>query len=273
MGANEKVFRHSPWIRAYTFVFAIVLGYGAFLTGMIFLYLVTAYLLFLSLHFAKSSVRVSDQGIITTGLWGTKRMAWSEIGRVTMSSPSIELHHRDENLTMPINGDVKGYTEILEILFIKRPDLTDSQENNLPTHFEFANKFQLGMGIGILLVALSVFSFFILDGYPRIIVSSLAFLFGIGVIASWLVSPQSITLEGSRMLVRYYRREESYSVEDIRSVSLEKQVARYGYLYFVQILLKTGKKLKLTDPELNRMYLSIKRWHERGSKHGDSRPF
>lgn len=271
MEENEKVFRYSPFLRAYTLVFAIVLGYGSFLTGMIFLYLVTAYLLYLSLHFAKSSVRVSERGIATTSLWGAKRMAWSEIGRVTMSSPSIELHHRDGKLTMPINGDVKGYTEILEILFSKRPDLSDSQENNLLTHFQFAKSFQLG--IGILLAALSVFLFFILDGYPGVIFSGLALLFGIGVIASWLSFPQSITLEGDRMLVRYYRREVSYSREDIRSVSLEKQLARYGYLYFVHIHLKTGKQLKLTYPEVNQMYLSIKRWHEQRPQPGDGRPF
>jgi len=51
-------------------------------------------------------------------------------------------------------------------------------------------------------------------------------------------------------------------VDDIRTVTLEKQLSKYGYLSYIQIQLKTGRRLKFTHPETKQMYQAIRRWQE-----------
>jgi|WetSurMetagenome_2_1015567.scaffolds.fasta_scaffold735894_2 hypothetical protein len=126
--------------------------------------------------------------------------------------------------------------------------------------FRFSNRFQVGYGIAVVLV--SIFLFFVVQGTERLIVAIIALIFGLFVVAGWFLSPQSLTLTGSNLRVQYSFGERSYSAQDVRAVTLEKSLSRYGYLLYVKIQLKTGGRLKFIHPETDRMYLSIKRWHE-----------
>jgi hypothetical protein len=116
-------------------------------------------------------------------------------------------------------------------------------------------------------MAMAIFMFVVAEDFEKVF-SVVFFVVGIYGIVSWLLSPKSIVLEGTTLVVRYFFKEVSYSAGDIQFISLEKRRTKNGYVYFVQINLESGKKIKLPSFRQGNIltYQILKRWHEQTRK-------
>jgi hypothetical protein len=262
MVINERIFRHSfgklalmylPLIlfgvifiasddKDYFFVFAIVVG------------------LFFAVIYSTSSVQVNNDGITASKMFITKSLRWIELDRVSTRGQTLRLHNRDEDVTLSLDSQLEGYSEILDMIFSKRPDLFDVGEDDIMRRGLIASIFTIGFGL--VMIGLSVFLFFEMP----VSESFLALIFtvlGLSVIVSWCLAPQSIVLEDKALFVLYFFKEKSYSINDIASVSLEKTRTRNGYIYFVQLNLKIGKPVKLPGFSKGSILTCqiLKRWH------------
>jgi hypothetical protein len=264
MKSDERIFRHSLGKLALMSLGVLVLGYTAYVIGTAdyFLMALAGIAFVIVLLYATSSVALSTEGITTKRLFGSKSLRWTEIGRVSMRGQALRLHNRDEDMILSIDSQLEDYKEILDIIFSKRPDLLDESNNTVITaswlsHF-------LILGFGLFIVAGSVWLFSVFEESSRIY--ALLFLgLGLFIMGSWFLSPKRIALEDKTLLLIYLFRQVSYTAEEISSISLEKTRTRNGYIYFVQINLASGKKIKLPTFEQGTTltYQILKKWHER----------
>ena len=264
MESDEQIFRHSLGKLGLMALGVLFLGYAAFVIGRIDYFLVTlvGIAFIVLLLYATSSVRISSEAITTSRLFGSKTLRWREIARVSMRGQALRLHHRDEDVILSIDSQLEGYKEILDIIFNKRPDLVDESDNTVMSgswisHF-------LVLGFGLFLVVGSVWLFSIFEESSRIY--ALLFLgLGVYILGSWFLSPKSIALEDKTLLLIYLFRKVSYTAKEIGSISLEKIRTRNGYIYFVQVNLASGKKLRLPTFEqgASLTYQILKKWHEK----------
>jgi hypothetical protein len=263
MEANIQTFRHSPGKLILMFLGGLFFGVFAFSVGQIdyFLIGITGIVLVVALFYATSSVKISSDEIMTTRLLGSKSLRWSDIARVSMWGQAIKLHSYDD-LVLSIDPQLDGYKDILDIVFSKRPDLLDRSENNEMSRSWLAGIVTLGFGLS--LIAIPVFLFFV-DGEVDGIFFLFLFVIGVAVIAVWFLSPKSITLESRNLMLGFFFKEEPYSADDINSISLEKRRTRNGYVYFAQINLASGKKIKLPAFKQGAAltYQILKRWHKK----------
>jgi hypothetical protein len=267
METNEQTFRHSFGKLALMSLGVLFLGYAAFAIGErdYFLMAVAGLAFIIVLFYATSSVRISDEGITTSRLLGSKSLRWSEVASVSTRGPALRLHNRDGDLTLSIDSQLDGYKEILDIVFSRRPDLLDSSENNVMSR-NWLNDL-LFLGFGLFILAIAIFLFFMFDESDKLL--SVIFLaLGVYVIVGWFLSPKSLTLESKNLVMGYLFKEVSHSVDDINSISLEKRRTRNGYIYFVQINLASGKKIKLPAFKQGAplTYQILKKWHQKASR-------
>lgn len=274
MEAGERTFRHSFGKVALMFLGVLFLGYIAFSIGKtdsFFLIMAgtgTGIAFVIALFYATSSVRISNEEITTSRLLGSKSLRWSEIARVSMRAQSLRLHNRDEDLTLSIDSQLDDYREILDIIFSKRSDLFDEHDPGLSSGWLLS---LFIVGFGLCIIAVSVFLFFVSEEFERIF-SLILFALGVFVILYWFLSPKRLTLESKSLIVGYLFKEVSYSAEEIQSVSLEKRRTREGYVYLVQINLKSGKKIR--PPTFKQgstlTYQILRRWHQRATSIGST---
>ena len=264
MEADEKIFRHSFGKLALMAAGVLFLGYAAFVIGQTdyFLVALVGIAFVVVLLYATSSVRISSAAITTSRLFGSKTLRWTEIASMSMRGQTLRLHNRDEDVILSIDSQLEDYKEILDIVFSKRPDMVDTSANTVMSGGWLSNV--LVPGFGLLIIAGSVLLFSASENTGKIY-SLLFFALGAFLIGSWLLSPKSITLQDKTLLVTYLFKEASYTAKDIESISLEKTRTRNGYIYFVQVNLTSGKKIKLPTFQqgASLTYQLLKRWHER----------
>lgn len=266
MEANEKIFRHSFTKTLPLFLVVLFLGVLAFSIEEIDypVFGLAGLLLVAALSSATRSVRISEEEITTSRLWSSKSLRWSDIARVSTRGQTLRLH-ADDDLVLSIDSQLDDYREILDLVFRKRPDLLDmNEENVIPGNWLLDLAIP---GFGLFLIAIPVFLFFAAGEVDRLFSF---FLFGVGalVIAGWFLSPKSLTLESRNLTIRYLFKEVSHSVGDIRSISLDRQRTKNGYMYCVRIDLISGKSIKLSgfkhDAPLT--YHILKRWHGKATR-------
>jgi hypothetical protein len=264
MDYDEKIFRHSLGKLALMSLAALVLGFAAYVAGTTdyFLIPLAGIAFIFVVWYATSSVRISSDRITTRRLLGSKSLRWTEIARISMRGQALRLHNHDEDVILAIDSQLEGYKELLDIIFSKRPDLVDATENTVMSASWLSSFLVPGFGVLIVVGSVLLFSMFEESRkiYPLI-------FFGLGVyfIGSWFLSPRSIALEEKNLLVTYFFKEVSYTIEEIRSISLEKIRTRNGYIYFVQVNLTSGNKIKLPTFQqgASLTYQLLKRWHEK----------
>jgi len=264
MESIEKTYRHSFGKLALMFLGGLFVAYIIYASGELdYILLGMAGIIFVvSISYAASSVKISNDEIVTGSLLGSRSLRWTEISRVSMRGQSLRLHNRDEDMTLSLDSQLDGYPEILDIIFNKRPDLFEV-ENNVITRSVWGSI--VAIGFGLLMMAISVAVFFTVDA-TGIILSVVFFIFGLFLIGSWLLGAQSLELESQSMTFVYLYRRVSYTVGDISSITLEKRRTRNGYIYFVQANLVSGKKVKLPAFKQGSalIYQILKRWHSKG---------
>jgi hypothetical protein len=267
--SEPRVYQHSPfWFILILAVFS-VMGIGIFATAMqggLFLAipfgLFFLLVLLISIVSITSKATLSETGISTRNLFGTKTLAWTEIHSVSGWGVGIKLHNLDGDITVSPHQSLPGYEEIIEEIGLKRPDLFNPQGSVEFTRnwfirfiFPLISLATLGAGIYFLTQDLS-------DGIILLIffgVISAVFFYAA------FASPQSIIVQGRSLLLKYAFNERTLTADEIRSVSLQYYRTRNGKRYFVQIDQTNGKIIKLSgiNPSLPIMYLTLKNWHKR----------
>lgn len=264
MEANVQTFRHSFGKLALMFLGVVFLGFLAFSVGQTdyFLIGITGIVLVVALFYATSSVKISNDEITTTRLLGAKSLRWSEIARVSTFGQALRLHNYDDDLVLSIDSQLDGYADMLDIIFSKRPDLLDKNDTTVMT-ISWLGVIST-LGVGLFIIIMGVFQFLATEDFNKIF-SLMFFAIGASLIVKWFLSPIRLTLEGKDVIVGYWFKEASHSAQEIEFVSLEKQRTRNGYVYFVQINLASGKKIKLPTFKQGAplTYQILKRWHKK----------
>jgi hypothetical protein len=273
MESNERIFRHSFGKLALMCLGLLIFGFLIYLMwpeGYFLLLALIGIGLIVTLFYSTGSIKVSDQEVTSSRLLGSKSLRWSEIERISMRGQNLRLHNHDEDIVLSLDSQVEGYPEILDIVFSKRPDLFKKGEDTVLSSGWLANLYILGFGL-FLIIAFSVFMFSLSEEFEKIS-SAILVAMGVWLLVSWFLSPKSIALEDRTLLVMHFFKEVSYSAEDIRFISLEKTRTKDGYVYFPQLNLKSGKKIKLPGFKQGTVitYQVLKKWHEKAISNRDN---
>jgi hypothetical protein len=276
---KPRVYRHSPldylWISMATIpvgiliFFTIFLGNDLTLAAMIgvpFLFIMLHEILFLS-----NSVTVSDTEITTKNILSEKTLAWREIQRVIGSTASIKLKNFDGDVAISISPQTPGCEEIIESLGAQRPDLFASPEFNF-----MERRLTVSMILGlVMLVFLGRSSYLNLQGEssydsPWILYILFAVVI-ITFVATYLVSPKSIALEGNTLLIQYPFKETAWRANEIEAVQLRYANTRQKN-FFVNVFLTCKKSVKIPSlgPGVIVTYLVLNGWHKRQTNHNFS---
>ena len=160
MTINERIFRHSIGKLALMYLGLIFLGV-IFITSDnkdYFLIFAIAVGLIFTVIYSTSTVRVNEEGITTSRMFISKSLRWAEIERVSMRGQSLRLHDRDEDITLSLDSQLEEYSEILDLIFSRRPNLFDVREDDIMRRGLIASIFTVGFGL--VMIGLSIFLFF-----------------------------------------------------------------------------------------------------------------
>lgn len=214
---------------------------------------------------------ISDDGISAQNFLGEKSLRWSEISRVSGRGYGIKLHNSDGDVTVAPGAQLPGYEEVVEWVGIKRPDLFNPLEYN-------EMKRGLGYIFGLAVLAmLFIFGLVVFVGqFINSADASMTFvliLLGILLFAIlWMVLsfPQSLTLDGRSLTLKYIFSEKTLLIDEIASVDFRYSQTRNGKNYFIQITQTSKKKIRISglNPSLPIVYLVLKNWHGKNAPIG-----
>jgi|CXWL01.1.fsa_nt_gi hypothetical protein len=244
---NEpKVYQHKPLqLILLIILFAFLIVFSFFNIGMDEVYILIPFgvflgvMFFISLYSMTVKTIISDTEISTQSILGTKSLSWGEISRVSGKGNAIKLHNMDGDVTVAPSQQLPGYEEVIEWIGAKRPDLFNPQAYSEMKRGWFllfpavliVVFFIAGLlGTGLMIFNRSETSMTVLMPLIFIIVIALVFF---GVV---LYSPQSVTLNGKSMLVKYFFSEKTLLANEIASVELRFTQTKNGKNYFVLLI-------------------------------------
>jgi protein-S-isoprenylcysteine O-methyltransferase Ste14 len=272
---QPRIYRHSPVQFILAMVLLVVLGFLILRQfppdshiSLILLALFVGTAFTATLYSMTQTTIISDDGISTRTLLGEKSLRWGEISRVSGGGQNIKLHNFDGGVTVSPSSQLPGYEEVVEWIGGKRPDLFPAREKE-----EMKRGWQsLTVLVMALVFAFSVFSaaenLAFLKGEtktaaltPLLVVIFIALVF----LGMTLSLPQSLTLKGNSLRVKYFFREETLRAGEIASISLncsrDKNVKNYSIL----ITRKNKKSIEISGlrPSLPIIYLTLKNWRRK----------
>jgi len=191
---------------------------------------------------------------------GTKSLRWNEISRITGRGHGIKLHNFDGDLTVSPSAQLPGYEKVVEWIGMKRSDLFEPQENE-----EMRRNWLTILLMGIILVLIIAFGSLTVIQSGQWFLAIFFVFVGAVLMAVIASSPQSITLEGRSLLVKYMFSQQSLREREIQSVELRSQRTRNGKSYHIRLNLLDGKGLRISGlgPSLPIVYLKLKNWHKK----------
>jgi hypothetical protein len=270
---GPRTYRNSPYqIGLIVLVFAILgVGLLAAIKPSDYLYLIPAagffgIVLLLILYSMTTKTILSENEISSQTLLGTKTLAWNEITRISGSGNGIKLHNNFGDVTISPRPNLPGYDEIVNWIGVKRPDLFSPTEYHLMSRTWLNTLFPLLFGL--LFIGAGLFTFTqSSDGlFPLLMFSIIGIVF-VGMI---FATPQSITLDGKSLLIKYLSSQKSLLAEEIASVDLRYTQTRNGKNYFITVSLTNKKSLRISglSPSLPIVYLVLKNWHQQSAAIG-----
>ncbi len=273
---NEpRVYKNSPFLLVFVIIiFGILfIGLGLSLVSVLnnWLIMVPVLLLFgiLFIVLVLSSTAqtiISDDEITSKNLLGTKTLKWSEISRVSGAGNRIKLHNFDGDVTVAPQPQLPGYPEVVEWIGTKRADLFNPQEySELSRNWLITLLFPLG---GLLIIGTSFFAYTVSsDSNETLLPYALAGFAGLFLISMVFTSPQSISMQGNSMVVKYLLNQKTLLASEVASVRMGFTQTRNGKHYFILINQTNGKNIRLSGlrPSLPVAYLVLKTWHEKNS--------
>jgi hypothetical protein len=275
---QPRTYRHSVPQLVFALLLLAVLGVVLLIViirtnrPMLIPYIIFCGVVFSSIFYSMTlKTIISADEISSQNFLGEKTLRWSEISRVSGSGNSLKLHNFDGDVTVSPSEQLPGYEEVVEWIGAKRLDLFDPQEHgHMTKNLEYGlilpliALFTLGMGVFIMLQVypdLGAFSFL-----PFL----LLFIISIVVLGIAFSAPQSLTVDGKSLLIKYLFSQKNVQADEVQSVELKYQQTRNGKMYFVKLNLIRQKFIRLSGlkPSLPIAYLVLKNWHGKNSAMG-----
>jgi len=268
---NEpRTYRHSPIQLGF-----VILVFGVFGVGLLTIVNSTDYLfliplavffgiIFITMLYSMTTkTTISDNEISTQTVLGTKSLTWSEINRVSGRGNAIKLHNSDGDVTVAPNQQLPGYEEIVEWVGIKRPDLFTPQEYSEMTK-SWINGILLPF-LGLIVIGFGAFLIFQLNTTDSFFPILIFFMIGIVILVTSFSAPQSLTIDGKSLLVKYLFNQKTILADEIKFVELKHQSTRNGKVYFIMLNLISKKTVRISglNPSLPIVYLTLKNWHRK----------
>jgi len=269
---EPRVYKTSPILLVFIVIlFVFFLGVLLFAFGpnslgfMIPLAVLSLFLFGAAFVALLSKTIVSEEEISMQGVFGTKTLKWTDVGRVSGWGYAMKLHSRDEDVTISISPRLPGYQEIIELVGYKRPDLfSPLQYNELRRGLApFISMFL----VTFILIGVSVaFILATMDDPNASLPSYMPLLVFIGIVlvmaTTTLSIPRSLTLDGNTLTLKYLLNEKSLRTDEISSVQLAYTQSRNGRHYFIALNLTDRKTIRLSGLGISLpvAYLVLKNW-------------
>lgn len=212
---------------------------------------------------------ISDDEITSRTILGTKTLRWSEISRVSGRGYGIKLHNLDEDVTIAPSPQLPGYEEIVEWIGTKRPDLFNPQE-----YSEMKRGWGFVFGLLLLgLVGLGIVGVFVMQSFSSPDTAALfAPLLVLGVmllVFFWMILsiPQSLTLEGNALTLKYLFSTKTLRADEIASVFFGYTRTRNGKQYYISLQLANRRQVRVSGLGLSMpvAYHVLKNWHRKNT--------
>jgi len=271
---NEpRTYRRSPAQLILVIVVLVILGISILptLSDIDYIVLIPFVIIlgiaFLStLYSMTQKTTISEDGISAQTFLGEKSLRWGEISRVSGRGHGIKLHNFDGDVTVAPSSQLPGYEEVVEWIGIKRPDLFSPLEygemkRSVSTLVLLA-VFVVFL-VGTLLTAGILFFYNKESSAPLF---PLVFVILTIIVVFFAVSffqPQSLTLDGKTLRLKYLSSEKALLAAEIASVDLRFSQSRNGKNYFILLTQKNKKTVRISglSPSLPIVYLTLKNWH------------
>jgi hypothetical protein len=210
---------------------------------------------------ATAQTIISNDEISTKNLLGTKTLKWSEINRVSGRGHRIKLHNFDGDVTISPSAQLPGYLEVVDWIGVKRPDLFNPLEYSEMSK-SWAGTLLLPV-LGFLFLGVGFF-LFTQDNelfFPLLIF----FVMGLVFIGTPLFSPQSVSIEGNSIVIKYIFSQKTLSADEIASIGMSFTQTRNGKNYFIIINLVNRRNIRVSglSPNLPVASLVLKNWHKK----------
>ena len=271
---EPRVFKTSPILLVFiALLFMFFLGILLFAFGpnsvgfMIPLGLLSLFLFGAMFVTLMSKTIISDDEIAVQGLFGTKSLKWTEIGRASGRGYSMKLHSQDEDVSISISPRLPGYQEVIDFTGSKRPDLFSPRE-----YGEMRRGLSSFIGmffVVLLMVGISVaYIYATMESSDLSIDTYIPLLFFAGIflviVVSALSVPRSLTLDGDTMTLKYFLNEKIIRKDEVGFVQLNFTQSRNGRHYYIALHLTNRKMIRLTGlgVSLPIAYLVLKNWHQ-----------
>jgi hypothetical protein len=213
---------------------------------------------------------VSEDAISSTSLIGAKTLRWNEIDRVSGRGYSIKLRNFDGDVTVAPSPNLPGYEEVIEFIGQKRPDLFNPLE-----YSEMRRGAPILVMLAVFVLTLAGASittgvlFFYNSNSLETLLPLVFIIFILIVVfaAAFFFQPQSLTLEGKSLRVKYLFKEKTLLADEIASIDLRFTQSKNGKNYFVQLIQVNKKKMRISGLKISLpiVYLVLKNWHRKSA--------
>jgi FtsH-binding integral membrane protein len=278
MQNEPRICRHSIIELVFALLLLALLGIGVLVwiirndNPFLIPFIIFSGIIFLSIFYSMTlKTIISEDEISSQNFLGTKTLRWGEISRVSGSGTAIKLHNSDGDVTVAPSDQLPNYTEVVEYIGAKRLDLFNPQEQDKMTkNLEYGLILPLialfTIGIGIVMLLQMYADAGILAFFPLLVL----LVVGIVVFGISFSAPQSVTVDGKKLLIKYFSRQTTVLADEVQSVELKYQQARNGKFYFVKLNLVGKKSVSLPGlkPSLPIVYLVLKNWHRKNTSIG-----
>lgn len=241
----------------------LVLGGGYLLYALIILFFI-GLILVVSVFSLSRSTTISNEGISVRSLLGEKSLHWNEIDSVSGRRNSIRLHDRDGDVTVNPSPHLPGYTEVIDFIGVKRPDLFDPAKYSVMSR-NWLNSL-LALVMGLLFLGVGIYLYLQTDNtlMSVLFLGFVALVFFVSIFWSVL----SLKIDGPTLTVRYLLSRAVFNVNEVGAVGLEVRQTRYGKSYHVFFFARNRTTVRFSgiEPSLPVVYLVLKNWQQGRAK-------
>lgn len=265
MLGEPRTYRNSAIRLVLLIVLLLLLGIAPFviLGGDTFPYqlIVFAFLIpvmLISIYSLTRSTTISNESISTRSLLGERTLNWTEIDSVSGGGNAIKLHNRDGDVTIAPSPHLPGYTEVIELIGAKRPDLfSPSKYSEMSRNWLSSLLF---LALGAVFLGVGVYLYFTSDDTMMPILF-LAF-FGFILILSIFTSILALQFDGTTLTMRYLLSKTELQPSDIFSIGLSVTQTRSGKSYSIIMHTIDKRMFRFSGmaPGLPITYLVLKNW-------------
>jgi len=218
------------------------------------------------LIWATASIKVSANEISWHWLGREKRIPWDQIGRIRHHalSDNLRLYRRNGSCSILVDSQINGYLQIVEILYVKRPDLWDAGPSPSGTFRKVLwPQLLLFGGGGVFMGVFGIKGLLegeVLAGLGLVAFAGLAF-------AVLLTQVQAVTIRDDELVIKYVFRKQRVKASSVEQIRMVAEQSGSGTAHAVVVHLKNGKKISLVGfrEGAPKLFYALGAWLERNS--------